>query len=251
VQAAALAWFVFSWSGKQRTALASLLRVAVLRRRQPALRSRTHHRRPLTGWDRINAANRQVFVWRLAGVGSTSLAAFLGLTLAISVVRANVIPVAVVTPRRDELPAALQKIENTPSDAAIAYELAEFVKEVRTLSADPVVVRANWIDALDHVTARGAQILNDYARDESPFTKIGRRTVTVAVTKVVQTDENTFEVRWEEQILDNSAAVRRERFMAAISIAFNSPSVSRPIIKNPLGLYVDRFTWWREQQLTN
>jgi type IV secretory pathway TrbF-like protein len=238
LQAAALAWFVFSWSGGRRTALAFL--APVLARRQPALRSG----RPLTGWDRINAAHRQVFVWRLAGVGSTSLATFLGLTLAMSVVRANVMP-AVVATRRDEISSTLPKIDNTPSDAEIAYGVAEFVKEVRTLSVDPVVVRANWIDALDHVTARGAQILNDYAHDESPFTKIGRRTVMVAVTKVVRTAENTFEIRWEEQIIENSEAVRRERFIAAIAIALTSPRASRQISKNPLGLYVDRFTWWR------
>jgi type IV secretion system protein VirB5 len=159
----------------------------------------------MTGCDRIDAAQRQVFVWRLAGIGSASLAAFVGLSLVMSVVWANVMP-SVVATRHDELFSALPKIDNTASDAEIAYGVAEFVKEVRTLSVDPVVVRANWIDALDHVTARGAQILSDYARDESPFTKIGRRTVTVAVTKVVRTAENAFEIRWEEQITENSEA---------------------------------------------
>jgi hypothetical protein len=47
-----------------------------------------------------------------------------------------------------------------PLDAQIAYVLARFVKNVRSLSVDPIVVRANWIDALDHVTAREARILN-------------------------------------------------------------------------------------------
>jgi type IV secretion system protein TrbF len=55
-----------------------------------------------------------------------------------------------------------------PSDAEIAYVLVGFVTNVRSLSVDPVVVRANWIDALDHVTARGARMLNAYARDEVP-----------------------------------------------------------------------------------
>jgi type IV secretion system protein VirB5 len=130
-----------------------------------------------------------------------------------------------------------------PSDAQIAYVVARFVKNVRSLSVDPVVVRGNWIDALDHVTSRGAQTLNDYARDESPFTKIGRRAITVAVTKVVRAAKDTFEIRWEERILETGAAVKRERFMGAVGIVFSSPNTPRMITKNPLGIYVDRFTW--------
>jgi type IV secretory pathway TrbF-like protein len=69
------------------------------------------------------------------------------------------------------------------------------------------------------------------------------------LTKVVRTGQDTFEVHWEEQIVENSAAVRRERFMAAISIAFSSPNTSGLITKNPLGLYVDRFTWSRDYMM--
>jgi type IV secretion system protein VirB5 len=133
-----------------------------------------------------------------------------------------------------------------PSDAEIAYVLAGFVTNVRSLSVDPIIVRANWIDALDHVTTRGARMLDAYARDESPFTKIGRRTVTVVVTKVARVAEDAFEIRWDERILEIGAPTKREGFKGAISIVFSSPDTPRLISKNPLGLYVDRFTWWRD-----
>jgi type IV secretion system protein VirB5 len=133
-----------------------------------------------------------------------------------------------------------------PSDAEIAYVLAGFVTNVRSLSIDPVIVRANWIDALDHVTARGSRMLNAYAGDENPFTKIGRRTVTVAVTKVVRAAQDAFEVHWQERILETGAPVRWERFTGAVSILFRSPSTAKLVSKNPLGLYVDGFTWTRD-----
>ncbi len=133
-----------------------------------------------------------------------------------------------------------------PSDAEIAYVLAGFVTNVRSLSLDPVVVHANWIDALDHVTPQGARTLTAYARDESPLTKIGRRTVTVAITKLQRAAEDAFEIRWEERVLETGAPVKTERFMATISIVLSSASMPRLISKNPLGLYVDRFTWWRD-----
>ncbi len=246
LQAAALVWFVVSWSRGRWVAAMSVLRRLVLGQTLPALALGTC-RHPATSRDWLDAIERQATLWRLTGLGSASLTALLGLSLAISVVRANVLPPAVVTPRRDELVAVLPKIDNTPSDAQITYALVDFIKDVRSLSADPVVVRANWTDALDHVTARGAQALGAYARDETPFDKIGRRTVTVLVTKVARTGQDTFDARWEEQTTENSVAVRHERFTAAISIALRAPNTPALTTKNPLGLYVDRFTWCREQ----
>jgi type IV secretory pathway TrbF-like protein len=101
-------------------------------------------------------------------------------------------------------------------------------------------------DAPLGITARGARMLNAYAGDGNPFMKIGRRTVTVAVTKVVRAAQDAFEIHWEERILETGAHVRWERFMATISIVLSSPSMPRLISKNPLGIYVDRLTWWRD-----
>jgi len=86
-------------------------------------------------------------------------------------------------------------------------------------------------------------MLNAYARDESPFTKIGQRTVTVVVTKVARAAEDAFAIHWEELILESGGHVRRARFTGVVSIMFGSPSTARLISKNPLGLYVDAFTW--------
>ncbi len=246
-QTAALAWFAFSRVQRRALILVSAFRCVALGRSWNALGTNTPSLHPATGWDRLNSAQREVVCWRLAGLGSVSLAALLALTLAMSVVRANVTPYTAATARRDERLTVLPNMEATaPSDAQIAYLLARFVKNVRSLSVDPVAVRANWIDALDHVTARGARTLNDYARDESPFTKIGRRTVTVVVTKVIRAAEDAFEIRWEERILETGTPVNRERFTGAVSIMFSSPNTPGLISKNPLGLYVDRFTWWRD-----
>jgi hypothetical protein len=49
------------------------------------------------------------------------------------------------------------------------------------------VVRANWLDALNYVTGRGARTLNDYARDTDPFTKIGVQAIAVDVGDVGHT----------------------------------------------------------------
>ena len=73
-----------------------------------------------------------------------------------------------------------------PQDAQIAHHLARFIERVRSLSIDPVVVRQNWLEAYHSTTDRGATTLNDYARANDPFTRVGKESVTVEVTSVVR-----------------------------------------------------------------
>ena len=42
------------------------------------------------------------------------------------------------------------------------------------IPADPVIVRQNWLRAYDFTTDRGALALNDYARANDPFAKVGK-----------------------------------------------------------------------------
>ena len=76
-----------------------------------------------------------------------------------------------------------------PGDAQIAHHLARFVTLVRSLSIDPIVVRQNWLDAYDYTTDKGAAVLNDYARTNDPFARIGKESVTVQITSVVRASD--------------------------------------------------------------
>jgi hypothetical protein len=76
---------------------------------------------------------------------------------------------------------------------------------VRSLSIDPIVVRQNWLDAYDYTTDKGAAVLNDYARKNDPFARIGKESVTVQITSVVRASDTSFNVRWTEQRFVNGA----------------------------------------------
>src|SRR3546814_18724202 len=75
--------------------------------------------------------------------------------------------------------------EYQPTDAQLAHELERFIRNVRSLPLDPVVLRADWLEAYDYATARGATTLNAYARENDPFPRVGRPTVAVALTRLV------------------------------------------------------------------
>jgi len=199
-------------------------------------------------WDeRLGSARDQAANWRLAALSATSLSAVLGLTVLLIVGRSSVVPYVVELDRLGEVRAVGPAIEAyQPSDAQIAHFLARFIENVRSLSVDPVIVRTNWLHAYDFVTDRGAQALNEYAREADPFTKIGARTATAEVTSVVRASNDSFEIRWKESTYENGAVAKTERFTGVVSVIFKSPSNAETLRKNPLGLYVHSLNWSRD-----
>ena len=199
-------------------------------------------------WDeRLGSARIQARNWRLAALAMIALAVVLTGLLAVTVGRSGVIPYVVEVDRLGEVRAAGPAPEiYQPSDAQIAHFLARFVENVRSLSIDPVVVRANWLRAYDYVTDRGAQTLNDYAREADPFGKIGARTATVEVISVVRASGDSFEIRWKESAYENGAVAKVERFTGVATIVLKPPTTPETLRKNPLGLFVHSINWSRD-----
>ena len=242
LQAAALGFFLCARPGRlPAAALHRLASAAVplLAAVAPAIRHPVR-RRPVTRSEHLAAVLHRVAVWRVAGLASVILAAGLSLTFAISGVSADVLPGAAAAPPRDELPGVAARVGHAPTDAEIAHALASFVAEVRSLSTDPAVVRANWDDALSRVTPRGALALAVHLPAFVPLDWVRRRSVTVRVAGAVRTASDTFEVAWEEIVLEDGAAPRHQRLRGTIAFAF--AGTAGATFRNPLGLYVDRFT---------
>ncbi|WP_315833487.1 conjugal transfer protein TrbF [Bradyrhizobium prioriisuperbiae] len=199
-------------------------------------------------WDeRLGSARVQARNWRLAALAAIGLSSLLGGTLAVEIGRSGVVPYVVEVDRLGEVravgPAATAY---QPSDAQIAHFLARFIENVRSLSIDPVIVRTNWLHAYDFVTDRGAQALNEYAREADPFTKIGAKTATAEVTSVVRASGDSFEIRWKESTYENGAVAKTERFTGVVTVILKSPITAETLRKNPLGLYVHSLNWSRD-----
>ena len=101
-----------------------------------------------------------------------------------------------------------------PTDPQIAWHLAHFIEEVRSIPADPVVLRQNWLDAYNYVTNKGALALDDYARRSDPFAEIGKTQVAVDVSSVIRASDDSFRVAWIERhyaddALDRDRALER------------------------------------------
>ena len=199
-------------------------------------------------WDeRLGSARVQASNWRLAALASIGLSVVLGLTIFTQIARSSVVPYVVEVDRLGEVRAVGPALETyQPSDAQIAHFLARFFENVRSLSIDPVIVRANWLRAYDFATDRGAQALNDYAREADPFTKIGSKTVTAEVTSVVRASGESFEIRWKENTYENGSIAKTERFTGLVTTVLKPPADAETLRKNPLGLYVHSLNWSRD-----
>ena len=64
-----------------------------------------------------------------------------------------------------------------PTDPQVAWHLARFIEQVRSIPADAIIVRQNWLRAYDFTTQAGALALSDYARANDPFSRLGKQQI--------------------------------------------------------------------------
>jgi type IV secretion system protein TrbF len=244
LQLAALAWFGRHQIRDILTLAPKFSRQSVTWSRNPR-QLRMPYQQAAGIWrNRLDCARAQARQLQIAALGSAIVPVLLGLALAISVGGRTATPYVFDLRRLDELrvPSAATNA-HLPSDAQIAYFLARFVRNVRSLSLDPIVVRANWTDALDYVTAPLAQALYDYAGNANPFTKEGMRSVSVDVIAIERSSKNSFELRWKEEVYERGKVVRTQHFTGLARIILKSPTGSS---SNPLGVYVHALNWSRD-----
>src|SRR3546814_19552101 len=85
-----------------------------------------------------------------------------------------------------------------PSDPQIAFHLARFIEQVRSIPADAIVVRENWLRAYDFTSPQGALDLNAYARANAPFAQIGTAPDGVDVSSVIRASNTHCRIAWVE-----------------------------------------------------
>lgn len=208
----------------------------------------TPYQKAAQAWDeRIGSARVQAKNWRMAAFASLGLSLIMAGGLVWQAGRSTITPYVVEVDRAGQVRAVGEASAAwNPSDAQIAFHLARFVTNVRSLPSDPIVVRQNWLEAYDFATDRGAQALNDYARADDPFAKVGRVSVAVEVTSVVRASPQSFQIRWIERTYADGALSVTDRWTAIVAIVLDRPRTADRLRKNPLGIYVNGLNWSRE-----
>ncbi|MGY3133777.1 type IV secretory pathway TrbF-like protein [Bradyrhizobium sp. USDA 4501] len=208
----------------------------------------TPYQRAAQVWDdRIGSARVQAKNWRLMAFGSLLLACGLAGGLVWQSTHGTVVPWVVQVDKLGEAQAVAPAVADyRPSDPQIAWYLAHFVAMVRSLPADPIIVRQNWLKAYDFTTTAGAMALNDYARTNDPFASLGKQQVAIDVSSVIRASPDSFRVAWVEHRYQDGALAGTTRWTAILTIAIQPPTDADRLRKNPLGIYVNAINWSKE-----
>lgn len=199
-------------------------------------------------WDeRIGSARVQARNWRHMAFGSLILSAGFATALVWQSSRGTVVPWVVQVDRLGQAQTVAPAVADyRPTDPQIAFHLGRFIEQVRAIPADAIIVRQNWLRAYEWTTDRGAAALNDYARSNDPFTKVGRQQVAVEVSSVIRASNDSFRVAWTERHYENGQLSTTERWTAILTIVIQTPRDAERLRANPLGIYVNAISWSRE-----
>ena len=208
----------------------------------------TPYQRAAQVWDeRIGSARVQAKNWRLMAFGCLFLTAGLAGGLVWQSAQGTITPWVVEVDRVGQAQTvAPANSTYQPTDPQIAFHLARFIEHVRGLPIDAIVLRQDWLRAYDFTTDRGAAALNDYARGNDPFAKLGKMQIAVDVSSVIRASPDSFRVAWIERRYDNGQLAATERWTAILTIVVEAPRDVDRLRKNPLGIYVNAINWSKE-----
>jgi type IV secretion system protein VirB5 len=199
-------------------------------------------------WDeRIGSARVQARNWRYMAFGSLILSTGFAAALVWQSARGTVVPWVVQVDALGEAQTiAPANADYRPTDPQIAFHLGRFIEQVRAIPADAIIVRQNWLRAYEFTTDRGAAALNDYARANDPFTRVGRQQIAVDVSSVIRASPGSFRIAWTERHYENGQLSGTERWTAILTIVIQPPHTAERLRANPLGIYVNAISWSRE-----
>lgn len=208
----------------------------------------TPYQKASQAWDeRIGSARIQARNWRLIAFGNLFLAVILAGGLIWQASRSTVTPWVVEVDKLGEAQTVAAALPDyRPTDPQIAWHLAHFIDHIRSLPADPIIVRQNWLAAYDFVTDKGAAALSEYVRVNDPFGKVGKIQVAIDVSSVIRASDDSFRVAWIERHYEKANLTAAERWTAILTIVFDTPHDAEGLRKNPLGIFVHAINWSKE-----
>jgi type IV secretion system protein TrbF len=213
-----------------------------------APQAETPYQRARDEWDaRMGSAVLSARSWRRIAFSALALSAALGTALTIvALQKRTFVHVVEVAPEGQVLSVRATSDRWTPDKAQTAYFLGEFVRSVRALPTDPVVLRENWLGAYKFLTPQAAAKLNEIARQDDPFKQLGNTGRTVHIRSIVQRTDKSWQVTWTEETSGLSLPIR-ESYTGLFTVKLAPPRNANQVATNPLGLFIEDFSWSRDQ----
>lgn len=209
----------------------------------------TPYHRARQEWDaRMGSAVLSARAWRTIALCALGLlaASTIGLVI-VALQQRSFVHVVEVDPQGQVLNVRAADGRWTPSEAQVAFHLGRFVRLVRALPTDGVVLRENWLEAYRFLTPRAAAQLSEIARQDDPFLSLGRVGRTIHIRSIIARSNNAWEVSWIERATNASGVSDPEAFIGVFTVTTRRPRNADEVANNPLGLVIEDFSWSRER----
>jgi len=133
-----------------------------------------------------------------------------------------------------------------PGNELIVASLARWIADIRAVYTDAGAQRVLLKEGYAMVNERGEGYakLNDYMRAHDPFGRAQTETVIVEVESVLPLSADSWRIEWREETrARDGSAPKNQQWQANVSISINPPSDEATIRQNPLGIYINSFSW--------
>lgn len=209
----------------------------------------TPYRRAQQEWDaRMGSAVLSARSWRMTAFAGLGLAAGLGAALTfVALDQRTFVHVVEVSPEGQVMQVRAADGRWSPTSTQIAHHLGRFVRLVRSLPTDGVVLRENWLEAYRFLTPQAAAQLSEIARQDDPFLSLGRVGRTVHIRSIMARSGNTWEVTWVERATNVTGTNSGEVYSGVFTVTTRAPRSADEVAANPLGLLISDFSWSRER----
>jgi len=186
--------------------------------------------------------------WRLAAIGSIGACLILSIGIVWLASQSRIVPYVVEVDKLGQtLPVGRADRATTVDQRIVKAELASWITDARSVSADPVAEKAALARVYAMVDSAGAATLNDYYRDNSPFDAAQRQTVAVSIDAVLPISPTSYQLQWTEETRDlQGRFLKSTEWQASLEIVIVTPTEEAVLLRNPLGVYIHSISWTQQ-----
>lgn len=205
------------------------------------------YQRAKAAWDeRIGSARVQAYNWRLIAFSTTGLAAlsfagniYLGSQTKVMPFVVEVKPTGEAITLGNAASLGAQSTEN-----AAKFFISRFIMLAREIPADAVLIKRNMEKLFQLVSVQGKSLLAEHFKDQSPAREFQEKNRAVKISSVLAVSDGVYQVDWFEAEYDkNGQKIAEYPMRGTFKIAWLTPETKEQIQENPLGIFVDYFSW--------
>jgi type IV secretory pathway TrbF-like protein len=204
----------------------------------------------VTQGERLRSPVVEAHRWRLFAL--LALVGFLGTTgSTVYFAARRTVEVFPITIDQDNHVRAIGPLD-VPEDRqmlAIKRDLTQVVEWIRTVPADPDLLKLNWWRAMQFMSPQGGEMLKQYGRELRPDELQKTWRVRVQVKNIQPVMRDSYFVDWEERYykLPDMSLRQVKRYLSVISFTMTPPTHGTEEARlNWMGLKIHDVTWYQQ-----